>query len=236
MRTAKYVLTALMALFLVVAGAYLPYAAAEYQDRQTEKELHTAEMEPLELQIRELTLKEKTQMLGSGESTIVNVSGEGAHLSAEMLPEVIAAELVPYQDAAVIHPDIDVLENEDYSLQCQSMLCYDDVNGQSFLLWGVSIEAKAYGMYLGLDDATGAILVIEFWTAKPFYSENVLYDVLFRLYTIYFARLGMAEEVLDFFEFEPVQDDKGAVTVGWLYENVAYHFTAYPESFSITLN
>lgn len=241
MRIVKTLLIALLCAALVVLCAFLPRLAAAFQDLGTDKVLY-ADMEPLSLQIRELTPLEKLGCFT--DCTTVFLPDNSASTKREELPNVIASEMALYQDVGLVSMEFDFSDTEQWYMEAELAMCYNSYAPEkNALFWFIQLSSSFYGetnLQLVLDDSTGAILLIDFETMMPSYSANIPYDVLMRFYLTYFERLGIPLERVNAVDIEPVNLSKTSVAVefGWddeTFGRMILNFQVYEHGFFVTL-
>ena len=241
MKIFKTVLSSLLCVALLVLCAFLPRLAAAFQDYGTDKVLY-ADMEPLSLEIREMTLLEKLGCFT--DSSVVYPPEYNATTKREDLPEVIAAEMYLYQDVGLVNVDFDFTDMEKWYMEAELAMCYNIYAPEkNALFWLIQMSSSYYGescLQLVLDDSTGAILLIDFETMTPSYSDNSLYDALMRFYIVYFDRLGIPLERVSALELEPVDISKNCVAVefGWddeTFGRLTLNFQMFDRGFFVSM-
>lgn len=241
MRVFKIAVSSLLCVAVLILCGFLPRLTAALQDYGTDKVLY-ADMEPLSLEIRELTLLEKLGCFT--DSSTVFLPDYNATTKREDLPSVIAAEMSLYQNVGLVSMDLDFFDMDMWYFEASLAMCYNAFAPEkNALFWFIQMSSSYYGesnLQLVLDDSTGAILIIDFETMEPSYSSNIPYDVLMRFYITYFERLGVPLEQVAAVEIEPVDISKTstAVEIGWddeTFGRMVLNFQVYERGFFVNL-
>lgn len=241
MRVFKMIFSTCFCVSLLALCAFLPKLTAAIQEYGTDQVMYV-DMEPLSLDIREMTPLEKLGCFT--DSSVVYLPDDNAITKREDLPYVIASEMALYQDVGLVSMDFDFSDTQQWSIEAELAMCYNIYAPQkNAVFWFVQMSSAYYGesnLQLVLDDSTGAILLIDFETMMPSYSPNIPYDVLMRFYITYFERLGVPLERVTALEIEPVQISKSSVAVefGWddeTFGRMVLNFQVYERGFFVML-
>lgn len=160
----------LLTLALVAAGALLPRLVAAVTDGSAAERVDYGELTPVELDLREktsLTTEQKLFLVHHGDSIQISA----ADVSMTEAEALAAAEnaLTPYYDAGLL-PTLAAGETT-----CSPVLTYSTINDFYGYFWQITIlQDGNWQLELVLDDETGRLMSIFFWTGDHvFYEEKM---------------------------------------------------------------
>lgn len=212
----KLVLSLLLTIALLAAGACLPRIVAALQDGGSIGQASFADVPSVELQIRQdIPAIGKLAMIDRLSGTI-DISPDMANLTDAQALDAVRQALDPYISAGLI-PELSPWNLEPRVLLAQ----VSDMPQISGIFWSVIItgnEKEFYSVDLTVDDETGRLLRINF-AAENWDTGLPQEDILGLFAEIYFTGLDIPD-YQDFATNEMDQYDIGENTTGTLYRFV----------------
>lgn len=191
----KTVLILLLAAAVIVGCAYLPGFVGTMQDN-AENEVRYAEIQALQLQLGnaqrgELPMLGKLSLLKRG--TTMEIAEEDAPMLPDTVLDRSHTEFSRYMDCGLIHTELDFSK-----IWATPFLVFSpedpDVN---FIYWSVEVLDSSVNTSLTLliDDETGKLLRIDYYTDEWYYAPEEQYYLLDTFYNVYMESLDLIEEL-----------------------------------------
>lgn len=189
----KTTLLIVLCTLVLILGAALPGILAQIHEHSYQPGY--AAMNSVELQLRgQITMAETLSVVSNSTNTL-EVSADMASRTEEEILELAEQLLKPYLDAGLIYaPGLDI-PSQAYS--CKPYLTVSEGEpAATVIAWQVLIlhDEEEPALMLGIDDRTGALLVLDFHSSKTEFFDKGSYfvpdetiDTLYRLYSASFG-------------------------------------------------
>lgn len=190
----KYILVIVLAVVIVIAGAFLPRLVADFRDEATLGKAGFEWMQPVEFEIhRNIPSMGKLAMMAQF-SGAVEIPESKATMTAQQVREACGAALQPYIDAGLM------AEFVQWQVElCPYLIQTPVING---IVWTVTIFDGPEGLYLidaVIDDETGQLLRIDVMD-QQFRGSELRTEYLYAFADLFFSGLGITD--YDYAAFE----------------------------------
>lgn len=214
MRKMKNSILLLLTLLVIAVGAYLPRIIAAAQDGKTMDKVSFDTVRPVQLEIRKDIPSLGKLALLNRLDRVIEIPQEATSMTPEEAEKAAYAALEPYLEAGIM----DSFETQIYEIRPLLGQTSDDP-GLNSIFWDVTIlsDPDVYFLSLAIDDATGRLLRINYWTEYPI-EESARDGILAVFSDLYFNGL----EITDYGDYET--DDLEDQYIGDSVIGVRYRF------------